>query len=93
MDMKKPKLVNAKAMAVNHPETFVFPLEDIKKIKRGNFVKVCAEPERFWVLVNQINDDTITGVINNDLVRSKEHKLYCDDIIQFKKDNIYQVLK
>ncbi|WP_420588210.1 hypothetical protein [Bacterioplanoides sp.] len=83
---------NAQQKAIDHPDTFEAPTpEELAQVRKGSYVKVCAEPERFWVLVERVIDGKVQGVINNDLVFSDKHGLVCDQRISFELDNIYQI--
>jgi uncharacterized protein YegJ (DUF2314 family) len=85
------ELVNVREMAINYPETFEVPTnEELDKIKIGDDVEVDNGAERFWVMVNEINGDTIKGEIINCLVIEIDTKL--GDIISFKKENIYDII-
>jgi len=84
------EFVNAQLMARKHSGTFEVPTQDeLNNLKPSNFVKVCAFRERFWVEIEEINDEIITGRIDNDLVMTDEIKF--DDVITFKKENIYAI--
>jgi len=70
-------LSNAIEKALLFPETFQCPpAEDINKIEKGDFVKVCltdedgSNGERFWCQVTSIDkkNKTIYAEINNHLV-------------------------
>ncbi|MGI9277845.1 MAG: hypothetical protein ACR2PT_23730 [Endozoicomonas sp.] len=84
--------VNAQQKAIEYPETFEVPTpEELAEVGKGSFVKVCAKPERFWVLVERVIDGKVQGVINNDLVFTDRHGLVCDQRINFELDNIYRI--
>ena len=42
------QLVNAFEMSLKYPNFFVPKKEDLDKLNRGDFVKVCYDNERFW---------------------------------------------
>ena len=88
-NIKKPKLVSARQMSTEHPDTFYYPEKDILTIKKGDSVKVCNGKERFWVTVEEVIDDTVLGTIDNVLVSTKSLKL--GDLILFRKEHIYCV--
>lgn len=93
---KKVDLVNAKVLAQKHPNTFQRPTEtEIAKIQLGDFVKVCAEPERFWVKVYKIDwlGRTMIATVSNDLLYTHHHGLLQDDDIELSFDNIYNIYK
>ncbi|WP_252179475.1 hypothetical protein [Endozoicomonas sp. 4G] len=84
--------VNAQQQAIDHPETFKAPTPgELAQVRKGSFVKVCAEPERFWVLVEHVIDGMVQGVIDNDLIFTERHGLVCDQRISFELDKIYQI--
>jgi hypothetical protein len=90
--MKKVIFIDAQQMKKEHPETFYAPTqEELDKIKIRDYAKVCVGRERFWVKVLKIEDETITGTIDNDLVFTHEHGLKFDDVISFEKKNIYSI--
>ena len=83
--------VDAQEMVKVHPETFYAPSKDeLDDISIGDFVKVCDNDERFWVIVEEIDGDTITGVVDNDLIR--DHSFSCGSKISFDKCNVYNIL-
>lgn len=86
-------LLNAQELHFNHRDTFYAPSQDeLATIKPGDNVKigavldyeVCgASAERFWVLVTDVTDTSITGVVNNDLIFTQSHNLKDGDHVQF----------
>lgn len=92
--MKDSVFVDAQEMAAQHPDTFKVPTATVlATVKKGSYVKICAEEERFWVKIERILDDKIEGVIDNNLVRTKSHGLKCYDRVRFTSSNIYQILE
>lgn len=94
--------VNAQELAVNFPDTFEAPsAEELAEIHRGQYVKVCVpcgsvvftqfDSERFWVTVESVDGDTITGEVDNDLVFTAQHGLQYGDMVQFKLENVYAI--
>lgn len=94
--MKRPLLIDAQQMAVNHPTTFYAPSqEDLAGIRPGFFVKVAPnikEVERFWVEVLATSDSGIVGCVANDPIFTALHRLMCGDLIEFEPRHIYQIL-
>lgn len=83
-------LIDAQAMASEHPETFSAPSSlDLSLIESGNPVKICRNDERFWVIVTDISDNTLTGEVNNRLTNNEDLSL--GDPIVFEKRHIYQI--
>ena len=82
-------LVDAKQQSINHPDTFEYPEEDLNFLKEGDYVKVCHNEERFWVMLTQMNGDNLVGFVNNDLVY--KHQFKCDDKVSFEKRHVYQI--
>ena len=65
------QFVDAQVMAKENPDTFEAPTEaELNEIEPGDFVKVCAKPERFWAIVECVDGDNIVAVVNNDLQQS-----------------------
>lgn len=84
-------LVDAKALAKEHPDTFEVPPEaNLKKIKPGDFVKLARNGERFWVKVTGFEKRRIHGAVANDLLRNDD--LPYGTSIYFQKKNIYSWL-
>ena len=85
---------NAQELAEQYPDTFKVPTAtELATLRKGLYVKICAEGERFWVKIERILDDKIEGVIDNDLVRTNSHGLKCYDRVRFTSSNIYQILR
>ena len=59
-----------------------------KNIKRMDAVKVTSVPqiESFWVEINSVDGDMITGSVQNNLTRPHSYEL--NDIISFDKKNV-----
>jgi hypothetical protein len=90
--MKKVIFNDAQQMKKQHPDTFEAPdLEELDSLKIDDYVKVCAIRERFWVKITKIENDTITGTVENHLVLTHEHGLKADDVVSFEKKNIYSI--
>ncbi len=47
---------------------FFEDIEDLKTIAVGDTAKVCDGQERFWTVVTEINNNTITAEVNNNLI-------------------------
>ena len=93
-NIKHPQLADAQMMHQTNPTTFFAPSQpELDSINEFDWVKICCKGERFWVIVLSINDENITGSINNTLFLSREHNLYDKDLISFQKRNIYQIMK
>jgi len=60
--------------------------------KVGDYVKVCADSERFWVRITAVEPGFYTGVIDQDLVHSRKHGLNDGDVIRLVPDNIIGLL-
>jgi len=88
--MKNIEFVNAQEMAKDYPTTFDAPTkEELDKIKEGDYVKICDNKERFWVIVEEVDGDIITGEVDNLLIGDQNFNL--GDSIEFKKENIYDI--
>lgn len=90
--MKRPVLVDAQQMALNHPDTFNAPTDaELAAIGPGVWVKVCAAPERFWVSVQAVSDLSIVGYVDNELTYTAVHGLAYADVIKFEPRHVYQI--
>ena len=73
----KEKAEDAQKLANLYPETFEAPTdEELSSIKPGMFVKICVQPERFWIKVSEVKDDTIEGTVDNQLIYSDDIDIY-----------------
>lgn len=63
--------------------------EEIASIKPGVFVKVSHNQEGFFVKVEKVEGDRVTGIVWNDLL--KEHPFKFGDFLEVTLDEIYQV--
>lgn len=82
------KWVDAQKLAKQYPDTFEAPnIGDLKKnIKIGDFVKWNIDKERIWMIVLDVNRDTIIGIIDNKPIDTK-YKL--GDIAKIKFRHVY----
>lgn len=88
-----PNLIDAQEMAHKYPNTFEAPsAQELANIMPGDFIKICVEPERFWVKITAINPGLLTGVISNDLVYTNRHGLDCDQIISVEPRHVYAIM-
>lgn len=86
--------VDAQEMHRLHPDTFEAPsLAELHAIAPGTAVKVCAQYERFWVLVETVDhdDDTIAGHIDNDLLCTAKHGFSNGNRVVFRRCHVYQI--
>lgn len=89
MRKKKIKFIDAQKMAKENPDSFYAPsFDELNEIKKGSLVKVATGGERFWVKVISVNDNKITGTVNNDLVFTE---LDFEDEVKFEKKNVYGI--
>jgi len=89
-DEPEIEFVDAQAMARKHPNTFPIPTDvELRRIVPNQFVKVCANNERFWVKVINRFDDWITGEVDH--VATKEHGLKDGDVITVETRHIYEI--
>lgn len=88
------EFINGEEMAREHPETFEIPtLEERSSVKPGQFIKVGANGERFWLRVASVMEDgSYCGIVDNDLVRSDEHGLYLGDDVIVGKEHVLDIL-
>ena len=86
--------------AKKYPKTFKAPnMEDLKKIKEGDFVKILAHDkngdggERFWVKVISNKNGIIKGQVDNVLIFTDSHGLQYEDVIGFEHRFVYDIFK
>lgn len=85
------KFMNGIAYNRANPKTFEIPSnEEKKEISRGDYVKVGflqdGESERMWLIVEEITDGDITGILDNDPVmtnckRGDRFTVYVDNVL------------
>lgn len=74
------------------PQTFPVPSqESLDKIVSGDLVRICVEPERFWVRVAAVEDTKVTGTIYTDMIHTDTHGLKANDQIEFEKKHIFRI--
>jgi hypothetical protein len=83
-------LVNARLLALEN-EYFEQPSDSVmRKVRPGDFVKVCRHGERFWLKVTGYVGRKYHGQVANDLTRNSD--LEFGDAIYFERKHIYDVL-
>jgi len=83
--------VDAQEMAYKYPQTFETPSPtELNALMPGDYVKVCALNERFWVELTQITFDKLIGTVANDLVRIP---LKFGEPVTFTRKNVYAIMK
>ena len=98
-NFKVPELVNGIERNILSANFEIPSDKEIKEIKIGTYVKVLAENnnlqgpsgERFWCEIIEKKDNYFIGRIDNNLVLSHIHGLYCDDIIKIESQNIISI--
>lgn len=86
-------LVNAQEMNKANPATFEVPSrKELSTIKPGDFVKVCAGGERFWVKVFYVGKIEISGFVDNDLLMTDEHGYSCGSIVRLAREHVYDIM-
>lgn len=84
------QFVNAQEMHEKNPDTFEAPTQkELDSIGINTSVKICHMNERFWVTITEVGKDTVTGVVDNELVQA--HPFKFGDTIQFKKHHICSI--
>lgn len=86
------QLVDAQQMAKTYPNTFSAPdIEELDRVKVGDSVKVCVNnKERLWVKVTEIFGSKLRGTIDNSPIVIDD--VNYGDFLNFKKENIYDIL-
>jgi hypothetical protein len=82
---------DAQDMHLRSPATFWAPsLKELDRIKKGKFIKISHNNERFFVEVSEVNGNIIKGRIDNDLIVNQPFKY--NDIIECEKRHVYQIV-
>lgn len=85
-------IVDAQQLHKDFPETFKVPSQEALNIlAQGDLIKICVSDERFWVRIENIQGDKVTGHIYSDLVRTQYHGLKANDRIEFEKKHICSI--
>jgi hypothetical protein len=86
------ELTDARALHEAHPNRFEIPPDFIlKSLEIGDFVKVAASGERFWVEVQGQEGETIRGTVANRLVFVAKHGLDYGDALVVEHRHVYDV--
>lgn len=81
------EFIDAQQMHIDNPDTFWAPSqEELDALQGGHYVKICENQERFWVELEEVDGDKLTGRVDNDLVNS--HSFKYNDKISFEKKNV-----
>lgn len=84
--------INAQEYQKKFPESFQAPNHDeLSSLKIGDFVKICNGKERFWVIIEKLDGNQLTGRVDNILVFSCGYSR--GDRVSFQKDHIYNIFK
>lgn len=60
-----------------------------EEIKLGDMVKISFKDcERMWIKVTEVNDEEITGILNNSPVTEENQDLKFGDEVKFHRDQI-----
>lgn len=89
---KDINFTDAQYMREMHPETFDAPsYEELSRLCQGQYVKVCAFEERFWVQITHIDHTTnkVIGRVENDLMT---RELHFGEYVEFHTHHIYNIL-
>jgi len=89
--MKNVKFEDAVELSKIHVGSFQIPTQaELMQLEVGHVVKVCANNERFWTKIVQIDFDTeeIIATVDNKLLRND---LELFEKVKFKFNNIYLI--
>lgn len=90
--MEKIELTDAKQMAIDHPDTFQRASEaELSELKPTDFVKVCANPERFWIQITEVSGVLLKGRVDNDLISTDKHGYEYEDEVIIHIDHVYNI--
>lgn len=83
-------IIDAQELHREFPGTFKVPSQEaLDKLAQGDLVKICVGDERFWIRIETVNGDNISGTIYSDLILTQYHGLKANDKIEFEKKHIY----
>jgi hypothetical protein len=83
------RLVNAADMARRYPDTFERPSDSaIKRLGPGDFAKVCADGERFWLRVTRAAYPYFAGTVQSKVLMDG---VFLGDSVQFHADHVFDV--
>jgi hypothetical protein len=86
-------LIDAQESHRLHPDTFEVPPHSMLVLLCvGQYVKIAIAGERFWVKLTKVTDATLSGWIDNTLVRSDRHGLKRGDVVEFERRHIHAVI-
>ena len=89
---KTVDLLDAQAMHRKHRNTFEVPSDaELAALRPGDYVKVCAGRERFWVEVDEFDGATIHATVASALVLTSEHGLKSGDALAFEPRHVLSV--
>lgn len=75
--------VDAQLRAEESPDTFeVPPIEVLEQLGVGWAVKICADGERFWVVIDGRYGEVLRGTVASPLVRTAVHGLKRGDTVE-----------
>lgn len=66
-------------------------LMGLDKIKKNDKVKLHNSIESFWVIITNVNNESLTGIIKNELLDPVEYNN--GDIINFNIKNVSRIVK
>ena len=82
----RPHLLDAKGRGEHTPPTD----EELIKVERGDFVKVCNGVERFWVQILEKKErGYFEGIVMNKLISKNLYTL--GTVIQFHSRHVYEI--
>ena len=84
--------MDAKKLALLDPTVQVPASEMLASaLNRGWFVKVSAYKEKLWVCVEEVNGDTICGIVDNELAKTEYHGIRDGERVTFHVDCVLDV--
>ena len=89
--MKHIEFDDAIKLSKLYPKSFQIPSrEDLLKLEIGHNVKVCANDERFWTKIVEINFETeeLIATVYNKLVKNN---IKLNEKVKFHFKNIYSI--
>ena len=90
--MNSMNIIDVQQLHQEFPQTFEIPSQDkLDALEPDDLVKICVDNERFYVRVETVEDQKVTGRIYSDMLHTQYHGLSAGDNIEFEKKHIYKI--
>lgn len=88
-DVKRPDFIDAQEKHRQHPDTFWVPsAEDLLGIEPGWLVKVAIGGEKFWVEIVKVQEASLVGRVDNNLISTDVHGLVYGEEVRLESRHV-----